>query len=45
MKKALILFLVGLNLVFAFGYSTCQSDEIREAAFVAQTDLCAWERG
>ena len=37
MKKALILFLVGLNLVLAFGYSTCRSDEIRESASIAQT--------
>ena len=37
MKKALILFLVGLNLVLAFGYSTCRSDEIKEAVSIAQT--------
>ena len=37
MKKALILFLVGLNFVLAFGYSTCRSDEIKEAVSIAQT--------
>ncbi len=36
MKKALILLLIGLNLIFAFDYSTCRSDII-EAASIAQT--------
>ncbi len=37
MKKALILFLVGLNLALAFGCSTCRSDETRETASIVQT--------
>ena len=37
MKKGLIIFLLGLNLVLAFDYSTCRSDQIREPASIAQT--------
>jgi GMP synthase (glutamine-hydrolysing) len=37
MRKGLIIFLLGLNLVLAFDYSTCRSDQIREPASIAQT--------
>ena len=36
MKKEVILLLIGLNLIFAFDYSTCRSDII-EAVSIAQT--------